>query len=181
MRQFDHKYFQANWEASHPHPEINKTQSSLHTYSIDKLQSNLDVFTLKSTFLVITMFTFKKFHQISFCSTLANPSWTSNVRHCLVCPLKQLLRHYTQLTDINLSSLSFLSLSQVHADKHFTHFSWSSSVWTYYKPGWQADKHILLFWFFSFPSVHCTLNIGIAKMSAQWIESSSYDNLKDYL
>lgn len=39
MNQFDHKYFQTNWEASHPHPEINKTQPSPHTYSIDKFQS----------------------------------------------------------------------------------------------------------------------------------------------
>lgn len=58
MSQFDCKYFQANWEASHPHPEKNKTQPSPHTYSIDKLQSNLDVFTFKSILLVITMLTF---------------------------------------------------------------------------------------------------------------------------
>lgn len=57
MCQFDYKYFQANWEASHPHPEINKIQTSSHTYSTDKLQSNLDAFILKSTLLVATMLT----------------------------------------------------------------------------------------------------------------------------
>lgn len=58
---FDQKYFQANWEANHPHPEINKIFIYLffpNTCSIGKLRSNLDVFTLKSTLLVITMLTF---------------------------------------------------------------------------------------------------------------------------
>lgn len=54
----DQKYFQTNWEANHSHPEINKIQPSPSTCSIDKPQSNLDVLTLKSTWIIITMLTF---------------------------------------------------------------------------------------------------------------------------